>query len=139
MSHIIDQLKLRIIQGCHIFVVLFTLIVPFTGITGLLFLHSVAMPLLLSHWISNNNICSLTLIEKKIRKKIHKNEEVAIRECFTCKIIEPIYDFKKNNKSINHILYPVIIVVWVITVSKLFRKYKQGNIKSFYDLCEVNF
>ncbi len=139
MADIIDQIKLKIIQACHIFILVFTLGVPFTGINGLLFLHSVAMPLLLSHWVSNNNVCSLTFLEKKIRKKLNKNkdESIAIRDCFTCKIIEPVYDLKKNNKSINHILYPVVITVWVITVSKLILKYKNGKIKSFIELCDL--
>lgn len=132
MSNIIDEIKLKIIFICHLAIVLFVIITPFTNSNYLLIMHSIIVPFIIMHWISNNNICALTLFEKEIRRKLNRNPSTD--DCFTCKIIEPIYDFKNNNKQRANFIYTVAITLWGITIYKLFNKYKNKEINKFSDL-----
>jgi len=93
------------------------------------------VPLLILHWICNNNICALTLIEKKIRRDIYKEKDD--ENCFTCKLIEPIYDFKKNYKEYTIALYIITISLWLISSGKLYYKYSTKNITELKDLFTI--
>jgi len=88
------------------------------------------------HWLLNNNICALTLMEQKLREKIN-GRPVNKDECFTAKIIEPIYDFKNNYKERAKFIYGITTGLWVLSIYKLIKKYKNGTIKSFYDLLVI--
>ena len=94
-------------------------------------IHSFVVPFMIFHWICNNNLCALTLIEKGIRKFIYG--KVKSEDCITCKIIEPVYDFKKNNSKYASIIYLVTISIWLLTVGKLYYKFKTGKITSLMD------
>ncbi len=139
MFSIVDEVKLKIIFICHLAVVLFVTIIPFSDSNYLLFMHSIIVPFVMLHWMSNNNLCALTLVEKEIRKRLNKNRnnadvDVNVDDCFTCKIIEPVYDFKNNNKDKEAIIYTVTTVLWLISLCKLYTKYKNKKICSFRDL-----
>jgi len=88
------ELLLKLVTLLHTLFVIFVVITPFTNSTYLLFLHFVVIPFIIIHWLLNNNTCALTLMEKKLRKELYKIEDD--NECFTCKLIEPVYDFKKK-------------------------------------------
>ncbi len=132
MINIIDEIKLKIILICHIVVVLFVILTPFSNSNYLLFMHSLIVPFIIFHWYTNNNICALTLFEKEIRKKLNKNSNGD--DCFTCKIIEPIYDFKKNNHHRTQTIYTITLLLWIVTLFKLYNKYRNKEITNFYDL-----
>jgi hypothetical protein len=91
------------------------------------------VPFIIFHWVLNNNMCALTLVEKKLREKITgtKNAE---KECFSCKIIEPIYDFKNNYKDRAKFIYASASLLWIISMVRLYLRYKNGHIKSYKDL-----
>jgi hypothetical protein len=127
------ELLLNIVSILHIMFVLFVLIVPFTSSNYLLFIHSIFIPFLLFHWILNDNTCALTIIERKLRQTI-SGKEFVDDECITCKLIEPVYDFRKNYETFTLIIYTITISLWLISVYKLYSGYKNGNIKSFKDL-----
>jgi hypothetical protein len=78
-------------------------------------------------------MCALTLIEKKIRQKINGNIN-ADKDCFTCKIIEPVYNFKNNNKDRSKFIYATAVSLWFISLYRLYIRHKSGKIKNFYDL-----
>jgi len=61
---------LYLIIALHTILVLFIVVIPFIGKNYLLFLHAITGITILIHWIFNNNICSLTLIEYKLRETI---------------------------------------------------------------------
>jgi len=86
------------------------------------------------HWILNDNTCVLTLIEKKIRTHINGGIQVNDMECFTCQLINPIYDFRSNYDDYSTLIYLLTILLWLISISKLFYKYCNGNIKTLLDL-----
>ena len=70
------------------------------------------------HWIINDNRCALSIIEKNIKKKLYNTDEL---ECFTCKIFEPIYDFKSNYEYFSYIIYTITVILWIITLFKLYK------------------
>jgi len=88
------------------------------------------------HWAINNNSCALTIIEHYIRCYITK-EDVPICESFTYKLIAPVYDFNKNYQSFSSIIYIVTTMLWLITVSKLYKKIKNKEIKTLEDLLKI--
>lgn len=132
MSSIIDEIKLKIIFICHIIVILFVTITPFSNSNYFLFMHSIVIPFIMMHWISNNDMCALTLVEKELRKRLNKNS--THDDCFTCKIIEPIYHFKNNNNDKEKFIYTVTTFLWFLSLFKLYSKYKCGKISSIRDL-----
>jgi len=122
----------KTIMLIHILYILFVFLAPFVDSNYLLLLHVTMLPFMMLHWICNNNVCFLTMVEKKIRKIIYgKLDE---KDCITCRIFNPIYDFNKNNKLYSKTIYTVVILLWVISLSKIFSKYKSGEIKHYMDL-----
>ena len=132
MSSIIDEIKLKIIFICHLIVVLFVTLTPFSNSNYFLFMHSIIVPFIMMHWVSNNDTCALTLVEKELRKRL--NKDYTHNDCFTCKIIEPIYHFKNNNKNRANTIYGITTILWSISLFKLYNRYKCGKISSIRDL-----
>ena len=133
MTSLWDNIKLKIIIIIHIFFVIFVVVTPFTNSNYLLSLHAIIIPFIMLHWCFNDNTCALTLLEKKMREKIYGVEN-AHNECFSCKIIEPIYDFKENYKNRANFIYIVTTILWLISVNKLYKKYKNKEITKFTDI-----
>ena len=133
MSKILDQIKLKLILACHILIVCFVVFAPFSNSNFILLMHLIIVPFIIVHWLTNNNVCSLTIMEKKIRTKLYGPLDNK-NDCFTCKIIEPVYDFKKNYKNQSRAIYGITTVLILISLVKVFNKYKCGNITSFQDL-----
>lgn len=132
MINIIEEIKLKIILICHLIIVLFVVLTPFFNSNYLLFMHSIIVPFIMFHWITNNDMCALTLMEKEIRKRLNKDSNGD--DCFTCKIIEPVYNFKNNNNGKERFIYGSTIFLWIVSISKLYMKYKNKQINTFYDL-----
>lgn len=130
------ELLLNIITILHILFVLFVIVVPFTSSNYLLFMHSVFVPFLLFHWVLNDNTCALTIVERKLRQKI-SGKDFVDDDCITCKLIEPVYDFRKNYETFTTIIYTVTISLWLISVYKLYSGYSNGSITSFKDLFTI--
>jgi hypothetical protein len=135
-DNIFDKFLLKLISVIHISLICFIVIVPFTNSNYLLMMHAMIVPFIIFHWVLNNNMCALTLVEKKLREKITGTKN-AHKECLSCKIIEPIYDFKNNYKERAIFIYTVTIILWLISASKLWKKYKSGEIKKFVDLMKI--
>lgn len=130
-----DSLALVIITILHIIVILFVLITPFTNYNYFLFMHAIIVPFIMLHWYVNNNTCSLTIAEKEIRKRMNGgSKNVDDDECYTYKFIAPIYDFNKNHEEYSKFIYILTSGLWLITLYKLYGKFKDGSIKSFTDL-----
>lgn len=127
-----NELILKIITLLHTLLVICVVGIPFLNSTYFLLLHSIFVPFLIFHWICNNNTCVLTIVERNLRKKMDK--EYDEDDCFTCKLIEPVYDFKKNNVSHTKVIYAITTILWVLSFGKLVYKYKSGQITGFQDL-----
>lgn len=110
-----SNLILTSIQLIHLLFVMFIVIVPFTNDKKLLTLHALVIPVLYLHWITNDNSCALTLMERNLRHVTGKS----IDDCFTCKIIDPIFKFSENNRDINIYIYLFTFGLWCISVFKI--------------------
>lgn len=128
-----NKLALYFILLLHLLVVLFIVIVPFLNNNYLLFVHSIVVPFIMLHWYFNNNECCLTDVEKTLRKKINGFKPVN-EDCFTCRLIHPIYDFKANNVNYTEFIYGSTTILWLVSVGKLYYKFKSGEIKSVWEL-----
>lgn len=126
------KILLYSIKLIHFLLVLFILAVPFVSkYNYFLIIHCVIVPFILLHWITNNNICFLTVVEKYLRGG---NKE---EECFTCKLINPVYDFSKNMGSYNIICYAIMIIVFLVSFSRLYLRWKNGEIKHILDIIDI--
>lgn len=123
---------LYLIIVLHTLLVLFIVTIPFFGKNYLLFLHALVGTGILIHWIANNNICSLTILEYKLREII-TGKPVERNDCFMARLMDPIYDFKNNNYSLSVFLYVILISLTLLSMYKLRRNYKNGNLKNIYD------
>lgn len=104
----------------HAATVAFIVCVPFTNKTDLLKLHAIALPVIILHWILNNNICCLTLIEQSMRNSMYGNN-ASEQQTFIGQFIEPIYDFKMNNEDMSSLIYGITITLWLISIYKLYQ------------------
>lgn len=127
---------LYLINIIHLLYLLFIIIVPFTNSNYLLLLHSIIVPFMVLHWITNNNTCSLTIAEHYIRKELYGGD-VDKNECFTSKLIEPIYDFTQNYEQFSNYIYIITILLWCLSTGKLVYKYHIGEIKGIVDLMKL--
>jgi len=123
---------LKMITMIHILYILFVFLAPFVDSNYLLLLHVTMLPFMMLHWVCNNNTCFLTMVEKKIRKIIYG--ELDEKDCITCRIFNPIYDFTKNNKAYSKTIYTVVILLWFLSLAKMFYKYKSGELTHYMDL-----
>jgi hypothetical protein len=126
------SILLKIITLLHIFFVAFVVATPFTNSNYFLFVHAIFIPFLILHWICNDNTCILTIVERKLRKEIYG--ENAEDDCITCKLIEPVYDFRKNYDEFTKIIYAITITLWLVSICKLYYKYDHKIITNFKDL-----
>jgi len=128
----------RVINILHILFVIFVVSTPFTSINYILLLHSVFLPFLILHWVMNDNTCVLTLVERQARKQALGDNYIE-EDCITCKLIEPIYNFKNDYKTFNKLIYTVTIALWSVSIYKLASKYFNNEIHQWRDLFEFNF
>ncbi len=127
---------LNIVVIFHYLVIAFVVLVPFFNSPYLLLMHSIIIPFILLHWITNNNTCALTLMEQQIRKNLY-GVVPQQNETFMEHIINPIYDFTNSNIDYSTFIYIFIILLWCISVYKLIKKYKHGDIQYFSDLFKL--
>ena len=133
MTSLSDNILFKLISGAHIIFVCFVILVPFMNSNYLLMMHSILVPFVMLHWVANNNMCALTLMEQALREKI-TGEKFDRKKCISARIIEPIYDFKNNHESRARLIYGLTTLLWFISIGKLYYRYKTGCIKSWQDL-----
>ena len=114
-----NQVIFYIILLCHFLLVAFVIVIPFCNVKSLLLLHAIIVPFIIFHWITNNNTCALTIMEHKIREYI-AGHAIPQTECFTRRLINPVYDFASDNSDYSYIIYTVTICLWCISVVKLY-------------------
>lgn len=131
-------LILHLITLLHTLYILFVLLIPFVGNNYFLILHSFVIPFMIFHWVTNNNTCALTMAEKFIRAKKEGVSMNSIEDkCFTCKLINPVYDFTNNYKKLSIITYVIVIILWIFTMYKIYSKYKNGSLNSLQDIFKL--
>jgi hypothetical protein len=130
----INQIISNTIRLFHIIVILFVVIIPLTNGPYLLLFHTIFVPFLILHWVTNNNTCVLTTTEKFFRDVKTKDDE---KECLTCQLISPMFDFKKNYEKFSKLIYTATIALWIISLLKLITKFHSGEIQTLRQLFTV--
>jgi hypothetical protein len=110
--------------------------IPFIGNNYFLILHAICVPFIMLHWITNDNTCVLTTVEIEIRKNM--NLPIDKSKCFTCRLIEPVYDFKADNIEWTFYIYTITTILWFISLYKLYTMYSKGEIQNLKDLFLAN-
>lgn len=128
---------LFIITIIHWILISFMLLAPFSNIAPILILHITTGWSLLVHWIQNNDICCLSLLESQLRG-------IDYRQGFLHQFISPVY--KITNKTISQICYTIVIFTMMISFYNLletseFKKSKECYSKngSFLECLEILF
>lgn len=127
------DLVLKAITFIHICFIIFVVASPLSGSNYFMLLHTMFIPFLVMHWVLNDNTCAITLVERFIRKKTGK-ETYSEDDCITCKLIEPVYNFRNDYKSHTKFIYTVTGVLWLISASRLWCKYESGEISKWQHL-----
>ena len=112
------------------------MITPITDCNYFLSLHSIIIPFLVFHWMINNNMCVISVLEKSIGESVY-GKDYKKDDCFSCRLIEPVYDFKNNNEHMSNFIYSIVLIVWLISMSKLVHKCYIGNITKYMDFFKL--
>ena len=76
---------------------------------------------------------SSDLAEKFIRIKLNGGSQVVKDDdCFSYKIIGPIYNFINTNADYDKFLYITSTILWCITMFKLYGQYKSGELQKHF-------
>ena len=108
------------------------IIIPFTNKVPLLFMYSFCIPFLISHWGMNNDICSLTVAEEYLTRKIYGKYEEG--ECVTCQLIKPVYNVMNTKEEYSGFIWFVTIVLWTIVMLKIYYMIQYKKITHPFDL-----
>lgn len=122
-----NDILASVICVIHIIIFLLIFIIPFTNSNYLLFCYITIVPFIEVHWLLNDDTCCLTVLEKYLRG-------IDDKDCFTNKILSPIYKFPSNNKTVSLLSYTFINLLLSIVVSKLVYKFETKQITSLSDL-----
>jgi hypothetical protein len=124
---------LYLIKVLHLLLILFIVITPFLNTNYYLLLHVIIVPFIIIHWIANNNICALTVAEYYITE-IVTGKPVEQQDSFFARLVEPVYDFKKNNQAEAIFIYSIALGLLGLSFGKLIMKKRNGEIKTWIDL-----
>ena len=121
-----NKLLLYFIKIIHVLLFLTIIITPFTNKIPLLFLYSFSIPFLLSHWGLNNDICSLTIAEEILSRKIYGdyNED----DCVTCKIIKPVYRLMNTKDQFSGFIWTSTLILWLFVMFKIYYMIQKNKI-----------
>jgi hypothetical protein len=123
---------LYLIKIIHLILFLLIVVVPFTNKVPLLFMYSFCIPFLLSHWGLNNDVCSLTVAEEILTKKIYGEYDES--ECITCQIIKPVYKLVETKEQFSGIIWTITLILWMIVMFKLYYMVQNKRITNVIDL-----
>lgn len=112
----------NIIWLFHFILVLFVILAPVSKMPSILIIHITFCMSLIIHWINNNDVCSLSVLESKLRG-------LDYTQSFTHKFIGPVYNISK--KSWTKILYVIVVILmfassYLLYKSNCFRKFISG-------------
>lgn len=94
----------------HMTIIAFVLFAPFCNILGILLVHVVFCASLFVHWRLNSNVCSLSVIESKLRG-------LERTDTFTHSLIAPIYDV--SSTTWGTITTIITLVLMYLSINKL--------------------
>jgi hypothetical protein len=115
-----------IIRIIHIFIVNFIVFSPIFGGEYLLSIHLLVVPFIMLHWLTNQTVCALTVMEKMLRGK-DLDEETFFGQVvspiykgsgFFADMIRPLYDIQ-DEETERRVVWTGLILLWIITFARL--------------------
>ena len=96
-----------VIRFIHLFMVICILYFALISRNrNLILVACILIPFIVAHWLTNNNTCCLTELEKYCRG-------ICSEETFFGKLINPVYQVSNKN------MYMGTVIVWIIGVFRL--------------------
>ncbi len=106
----------NVVSIIHSIFILFIVLAPFTSVPAIWYIHIMITASMITHWIVNDSLCSLTILESYLRGMKHE-------ETFFHSLISPFYDISEN--KLNTIIWVLTFSLFVISFYKLFSHIKQ--------------
>jgi hypothetical protein len=119
----IDRFTADLIYVAHIVTLLFILIVPFTNNQKLLTIEFAALITIMFHWITNNQVCCLTEMEKILRNETNDDRT------FFGKLVGPVYSFGKDSP-----IFQVVLISLIMITAYKVKPYEALEIKKLSDV-----
>jgi hypothetical protein len=105
----------NIVYLSHLLLILFIIYGPFTSNPLILLLHIVSCICLLFHWYMNSDLCSLNILEAKLRN-------IKISQTITYQFIKPVYNI--SELKWNKFIWLITIIVLLLSLYKFYKFYK---------------
>lgn len=118
-DNISNLLLANFISILHMFVVLFVIFAPFSNILYILILHVSFAICLLLHWRNNSDVCSLSILESKLRG-------LDYTETYMHKLISPIYTISESQLA--KWCYIITIIAMFVSIYKIYNSPKTHEI-----------
>ena len=122
-----QELTLKIIRIIHYLFLAFMIFVPFFGGELLLSYHFITVPFLILHWLTNNDVCALTLIESKLTGKTED-------QTFIGNIIKPIYNMHLESKH----YYWITAILFAVTTYRLWSVYQFKYLRLVWSIVKLS-
>ena len=97
------------IRFLHILLMVFLLLTPFSNNIYLLKISLLLIPFLMLHWITNNDTCALTEIEKYLRGTSYSYDT------FIGSLVGPVFMLDNIDQISRYIIYLVSTILWLIS------------------------
>jgi len=113
---VMSALLANLVWLLHMAFIAWMVMVPFSDNEPMLVLHLFTVPFLWFHWIMNDDTCSLTLIEMKLR---------GLETCeksFFYSLVSPVY--KPKDDDVRAVAWVAAIGLWLVTLSKVVKNPK---------------
>lgn len=98
-----------IVRAVHVLIVAFFVCAPFSRNCDMIVMHAIMVPFLYVHWLTNNDTCALTEVEKLLSKKTQNTET------FVGSIVSPVYKIESGDVKI------LTLLLWVFSLSQSFQ------------------
>lgn len=98
------------IRVVHVAFVTFLVCAPFSSNARVLVLHYLCVPLVWLHWLTNDQTCVLTLLEKRARN-------VENDESFFHALLSPVFNI--SDEGVRRACWAASAMLWSVTASKV--------------------
>lgn len=115
-----NHMLANVISVFHALLIVFMLCAPFSNVPYFLILHITFSISLMIHWWGNSNMCSLSIIESKLRG-------LDYTQSFTHKFIAPVYEI--SNTTWSQVCWVVTVVFMCLSIYNLAYNKKWQKVK----------
>ena len=102
-----------IVRCIHVLFVFFMIIAPFSNNKQLIITHAILVPFLFFHWLTNNDTCILTELEKMISKKEQN------KDTFIGSILSPVYII--DDCTSRKLTKMTTLLLWCFSLNKVLK------------------